>query len=240
MTEPMIYNPSIYNSPTVYNNGGGGGGGLDYHIWYDDIPYYAFKGANGPVFTNKDFLNIFKSTDIIETKLKWTLWASIYIGYGLGRQGGSSNYFGIQIDGFQDKIDFIIRQPYNAYLRTYGNANNAPYVNDTTHEIHCIRTKTGITCYLDGVLNSYNLANNNSSSWYVSDNYFPFNFYQDGGIGPICNLYEQTIKDDATLEEKLKFIPVKRKFDNKQGVLEIHTGVFDSPNETVNYEDYHL
>ena len=44
----------------------------------------------------------------------------------------------------------------------------------------------------------------------------------------------------ATLEEKLKFIPVKRKIDKAQGILEIYSGIFTSPGETVNYEDYPL
>lgn len=238
MSEPTIYKPSIYKGNGIYKNGGGGG--ADYHIWYDDIPYYAYKGGNGPNFNLKGLLNTLKASDIIETKLKWTLWNSIMVGYGLGFQGGSNEFFGVEIGGFQDKIDFIIKQPYNAYLRTYGNANNALYVFNTTHEIDCIKTMNGINCYLDGVLNSYNLSTNSSSSWYVEQQYYPFFFYQAGGIGPICNFYEQTIKDYATLEEKLKFIPVKRKIDKAQGILEIYSGIFTSPGETVNYEDYPL
>ena len=233
--------PGIYNGQGIYNiGGGGGGGGGDYHIWYDDIPYYAYKGGGGPYFNNQYIINKFKDTDIIETKLKWTLYASIRLGYGEGRQGGSTNDYRVVIGSYSGKIDFEIYQPYNSYLRTYGNVANAPYVNDTTHGVDCIKSKTGIECYLDGVLNSYNLANNSSSSWVATGGYYPFNFYQSGGLGPICNFYEQTIKDDVTMEEKFKFIPAKRKLDNKQGILEVHTGIFISPNETVNYEDYPL
>ena len=226
MSEPTIYNPSIYNAPTIYNTGanGGGGGGESWRDWYDELERIGYK-ITTVEFNNNYMASRFNLDCTVVSKHLHIFGSTIStpkLIYIYSNQSGSDDWApAASIESYlsnHQEVKLDLTQPWQRHP-------NDPWIGYNWYDgmslmLETTWNKHGV--YIEGV-GGHSVECNVNSSW------------KPKLIQPIRNgtgnsqmyFYYKKIYN-AQNELVLNFIPVKRKVDGILGVLETFTGLFST------------
>lgn len=234
--------PTIYKGESIYKTGGGGGG-EPWGQYYDRLPFCGIAGISKYSMNSDYVASQIKDTDIVLIHFKYKLYGAMEPFKVYGKQNNNYEWSKkLEFGSYSGKIDYMMTNPYNRYVRSYGNPLNTLWTSGDIHEFEIRIDENGFKIKMDGVDNGdYGVALNSNSTWYVDRE---IQFMAEGSDGnSITNFYECKIFDkNNTNEPKLWFIPAQRKIDSYIGILEAYSGVFVRAQEATKeaYPNYEL